>query len=239
MSPFHSAPRPARRPQDVSVHGDPRIDPYFWLRERDNPEVLAHLQAEKAHAQAWFAPLADFQQALYDEMLARIQEDDEAVPYRKGDWWMLTRTGKGLAYPVYVRRRGAPDGPEQVLLDLNVLARDKPFLQAGTLTLSPDSQLLAFALDETGSLDFRLQVKRLDDNSLLPLVVDNARGAVWAQDSRTLFVLTHDEAKRTSRVWRHDVHQAGPGTLVYEDTHTLFWVGLYKTLDERWIVGGG
>ena len=230
------APAPDRKPKDVSVHGDLRIDPYFWLRERDNPQVLAHLQAENAYARAWFEPLADLQQGLYAEMLARIQEDDESVPYRKGAWWYLNRTGKGLAYPVYARRLGAPDGPEQMLLDLNVLAEGKPFMQAGTLTVSPDGALLAYALDETGSLDYCLQIKRLSDGHLLPLQMENVRGAVWASDSQTLFVLTHDEARRACKVWRCNVNQSDGGTLVYEDRNELFWVGLGKTLDERWVV---
>jgi len=236
MPAANAPPRPPRRPRDVSVHGDLRIDPYHWLRERDNPEVLEHLQAENAHAQAWFAPLAGLRQRLYDEMLARIQEDDEAVPYRKGRWWYLTRTGKGLAYPVHVRRDGAPDGPEQVLLDLNRLAQGKPFLQAGSVRVSPDGELLAYALDENGSLDYRLHLERIADGLHLPLQLENVRGVEWANDSRTLFVLTHDETRRTARVWRHDVHAAGPGNLVYEDRNALFWVGLAKTLDERYIV---
>lgn len=236
MAQLPPPPRPERRPRDVSVHGDRRIDDYFWLRERDDPQVLAHLKAENAYADAWFAPLATVESGLYDEMLARIQEDDEGVPYRKGDWWYLSRTGKGLAYPIHVRRRGSPDAPDEVLLDLNALAEGKPFLQAGTVTVSPDGALLAYALDEDGSLEFRLQVKRLSDHGHLPLQVEHARGAVWANDSRTLFVLTHDEAKRTARVWRHDVTQGGPGELVYEDRNPLFWVGLDKTLDQRWIV---
>ncbi|MBL8331401.1 MAG: S9 family peptidase [Rubrivivax sp.] len=230
------APRPARHPKDVTVHGDRRIDDYFWLRERDNPQVLEHLKAENAYAQAWFEPLADFKSQLYDEMLARIQEDDEAVPYRKGDWWYLTRTVKGLAYPLHVRRRGAPDGPEQLLLDLNELARGKPFLQAGVLSVSPDASRLAYALDETGSLDFTLRIRHIDSGELLPLQVANVRGAAWANDSRTLFVLTHDEAKRTACVWRHDVTRNEPGVKVYEDRNALFWVGLGKTLDQRWII---
>jgi oligopeptidase B len=229
-------PATQRKPKDVSVHGDPRTDPYFWLRERDTPQVLAHLQAENAYAQAWFEPLSGLQRALYAQMLARIQEDDETVPYRKGDWWYLSRTAKGLAYPVHARRRGAPDGPEQMLLDLNLLAQGKAFMQAGTLTVSPDGELLAYALDETGSLDYRLQVKRLGDGQHLALQMENVRGAVWAQDSKTLFVLTHDEARRACKVWRCDVHQADSAVLVYEDRNELFWVGLGKTLDERWVV---
>lgn len=236
VAPSLCPPAPQPRPHVTLIHGERRVDPYFWLRERDNPAVLAHLQAENAYAQSWFSPLADCRQTLYAEMLARIQEDDETVPYRKGAWWYLTRTGKGKAYPIHVRRHGGPDGPEQVLLDLNELAAGKPFLQAGTLTVSPDAELLAFALDETGSLDFRLRVRRIGDQQLLPLCVDDVRGAVWAQDSRTLFVLTHDKARRACRVWRHDVLCADAGVLVYEDRNELFWVGLGKTLDERFIV---
>ncbi len=232
-------PRPARRPKDVSVHGDRRIDDYFWLRERDNPEVLAHLRAENAHAQAWFGPHEALKQRVYDEALGRLKEDDDEVPYRRNGWWYFKRTLEGQAYARYMRRQGAPDGPEQVILDLNELARDKPFLQVGTVNVSPDGHLMAYALDEAGSLDFTLVVKDLRDGSHLPLrVPDIARGAAWANDNRTLFVLTHDETRRTARVWRHDVHSEGPGTLVYEDRNGLFWVALSKTRDQRFIVIG-
>ncbi len=234
-----SPPRAARRPQDVSVHGDRRIDDYFWLRERDNPDVRAHLQAENDYARAWFAPHGALQARLYDEALSRLQENDEDVPYRRGDWWYFKRTLEGQAYPCHMRRRGAPDGPEQVVLDLNALAQDKPFLQAGAISVSPDGELLAYTLDESGSLDFTLAVKRLSDGELLPLRVEQiARGVAWANDNRTLFVLTHDTTRRTARVWRHDVHERGPGTLVYEDRNGLFWVSLSKTRDQRWIVIG-
>jgi oligopeptidase B len=230
-------PRPPQRPKDVSVHGDHRLDPYFWLRERENPEVLEHLKAENAYSEGWFAPLQPLRERLYAEMLGRIQEDDSSVPYRKGEWWYATRTERGKAYPVYLRHHRAPDGPAQTLLDLNALAEGKPFLQLGTLAVSPDARWLAYALDETGSLDFTLRVKAIDTGEAAALVVPGiVRGAVWAADSRTLFVLTHDEARRAARVWRHDIHDAGPGTLVYEDRNALFWVGLSKTLDGAWIV---
>jgi oligopeptidase B len=227
-----------RKPKDVSVHGDTRIDDYFWLRERDDPEVLAHLKAENDHAEAWFAPHKGFQDALYAEILGRIQEDDEAVPYRKGEWWYATRTSKGLQYPVHVRRRGAPDGPEQVLIDLNELAKDKPFLQLGVLAVSPDARLLAYSLDETGALDFTLCVKDLDTGAALPVRIEKTDAAVWANDNATLFYLTKDEAKRTARVWRHTIGQQGPDTLVWEERNELFWVSLSKTLDRRYIVIG-
>lgn len=238
MPTLPDAPQAARKPKDVTVHGDRRIDDYFWLRERDNPEVLAHLKAENAYAEAWFKPLNNFKDKLYEEMLARIQEDDEAVPYRKGDWWYSSRTAKGQAYTRYVRRKGAPDAPEQVMLDMNELAAGKPFLQLGTMAVSPDAKLLAYSLDETGALDFTLRVKNLDDGSMLPVAIEKTDSAVWANDNRTLFYLTKDEAKRTARVWRHTIGQAGADTMVYEDRNEQFWVGLGKTLDQKYIVIG-
>ena len=238
MSPLPPPPRPARKARDVTVHGDTRIDDYFWLREREDPEVLAHLRTENAYADAWFGPQAAFKDRLYAEILARIQEDDEAVPYRKGAWWYLSRTAKGRQYPTYLRRHGAPDGPEQVLLDLNALAEGKPFLQLGTLAVSPDARLLAYSLDETGALDFTLYVKDLDTGAALPVKIEKTDAAVWANDNATLFYLTKDEAKRTARVWRHTIGQTGPDTLVWEDRNELFWVSLSKTLDQRYIVIG-
>jgi oligopeptidase B len=236
--PSPAAPQAARKPKDVSVHGDLRIDDYFWLRERDNPEVLAHLRAENAHAEAWFKPLDGFKDRLYAEMLARIQQDDEAVPYRKGAYWYSSRTETGKQYATQLRRRGTLDGPEQVLLDLNQLAQGKPFLQAGAGAVSPDGRLYAYSLDETGALDFTLYVKNLDDGTVLPLKIEKTAGVAWANDSQTLFYTTKDAAKRPSKVWRHTLGQTGPDTLVYEDRNELFWVDLGKTRDDRYIVIG-
>jgi oligopeptidase B len=232
------APQATRKPKDVSVHGDRRIDDYFWLRERDNPEVLAHLRAENAYAEAWFQPLAGFKDRLYAEMLARIKEDDEAVPYRKRGYWYSSRTEKGKQYATTLRRQGTLDAPEQVLLDMNQLAAGKPFLQLGASAVSPDSKLLAYSLDETGALDYTLYVKNLDDGSLLPLKIEKTAGVAWANDNKTLFYLTKDAAKRTSTVWRHVLGQKGPDTLVYEDRNEQFWVDLHKTRDERYLVIG-
>jgi len=216
-------------------------DEFHWLRHLNTPEVLAHLKAEHAHAQAWFEPYREFRQALYGEMLGRIQEDDEEVPYRKGPWWYGSRTARGQQYSVYVRRRGTPEGPEgpeQVLLDHNALAEGRPFLELGDMEVSPDGRLLAFSVDETGALDYTLQVKNLDSGELLPVRIEKTDGVAWAGDSRTLFYLTKDHARRTHRVWRHVLGQrAGQrDELVYEERDELFWVGLERTRDGRFIV---
>ncbi|TXH51464.1 MAG: S9 family peptidase [Burkholderiaceae bacterium] len=230
------APIPARRPKDVSVHGDTRIDDWFWLRDRDDPEVLAHLHAENAHTDAWFAPHAALKRQLYDEMLARIQEDDDEVPWRRHGWWHWSRTAKGRQYETWLRRRDEAGAPEVVMLDLNELAEGKPFLQLGALEVSPDAALLAYSLDETGALDYTLRVRELATGADLPLAIEKTEDAAWGNDSRTLYYLTKDEAKRTHRVWRHRLGAGTPDELLFEEADELFWVGLGKTRDERYLV---
>lgn len=230
------APIPARKPHDVSIHGETRIDDWFWLRHRDDPEVIAHLHAENAHTEAWFAPHAELKQQLYDEMLARIQEDDDDLPWRKNGWWTWSRTAKGRQYETWLRRRDEPGAPEEVLLDLNALAEGKPFLQLGAFDVSPDARLLAYSLDETGALDYTLRVRDLATGQDLPLAIEQTEDAAWGNDSRTLYYLTKDEAKRTHRVWRHRLGAGTPDELLYEEADELFWLGLGKTRDDRWIV---
>ena len=231
-----SPPLAARRPHDVSVHGETRIDDWHWLRDIDDPEVRAHLHAENAHARAWLAPLDGLRDTLYAEMLARIQEDDDEVPWRKNGWWQWSRTETGRQYPVYLRRRDTAGAAEERLLDLNQLAEGKPFLQLGALEVSPDATLLAYSLDETGALDYTLRVRDLASGTDLPLVIEKTEGAVWANDSRTLYYLSKDEARRTHRLWRHRLGQEGVDELVLEEPDELFWLDLGKTRDDRWLV---
>ncbi len=230
------APIPERKPHDVSIHGETRIDDWFWLRHRDDPEVIAHLHAENAHTEAWFAPHGELKQQLYDEMLSRIQEDDDDLPWRKNGWWTWSRTAKGRQYETWLRRRDEPGAPEEVLLDLNQLAEGKPFLQLGAFDVSPDARLLAYSLDETGALDYTLRVRDLASGQDLPVAIEKTEDAAWGNDSRTLYYLTKDEAKRTHRVWRHRLGAGTPDELLLEETDELFWLGLGKTRDERWIV---
>ena len=210
-------PIATRRPHDASLHGETRIDEWHWLREIDNPEVLAHLHAENAHARAWLAPLDGLRDTLYAEMLARIQEDDDEVPWRKNGWWQWSRTETGRQYPLYLRRRDTPAAQEEVLLDLNQLAEGKPFLQLGALEVSPDAALLAYSLDETGALDYTLRVRDLASGTDLPLAIEKTEGAVWGNDSRTLYYLSKDEPRRT--------HRLGAGRCVFDCRHCHLSVG--------------
>ena len=238
-------PRAPREARDVSVHGDPRSDEYHWLRDRDDPRTLAYLRAENAYADAWFAPHAALKEQLYQEMVSRIQQDDDSVPMRKGAWWYSTRTRQGEQYPRYLRRRshGAerrfdPDGVDETLLDLNAMAVGQPFLQLGTTAVSPDATRLAYTVDHTGGRDYTLHVKDLARGTIDAWSIEQVASAAWANDSRTLYYVTMDETKRANRLWRHVVGSNGAAELLFEEPDELFDVAVARTLDERWILVG-
>ena len=235
-------PEAARHPKDVSIHGDPRIDDYFWLREQGNPAVLAHLNAEAAYTAQYFAPLAGLKARLYEEMLGRIQQADEAAPVREGAFWYSSRTAVGAQYPLLIRRAAKgplreldPGAPEQVLLDLNALASTRKFLAVGTVAVSPDGRRLIYALDETGARDFQLLAKDIASGEALPLKVEKTAGAVWAADSQTLFYLTSNDAKRRNRLWRHRLGQTGPDAMLFEEKDALFNLEIGRTADGRYL----
>src|SRR5262245_21980556 len=160
-------PVAARRPRAMTRFGDRRVDDYFWLREKDNPEVLAYLEAENQYGRAVMAPLEGFRGRLYDEMLARIKETDESVPYRRHGWWYYVREVEGSQYPIYCRRKGSMDAPEQVILDVNEIARGRKFTQLGAMDVSPDGSLLAYTVDLVGFRQYTLQVREIATGRLL------------------------------------------------------------------------
>jgi len=236
-------PRAERHPKDVSIHGERRIDDYFWLRERDRPEVQAYLKAEAEYTAEWFKPLAGLRERLYQEMVGRIQQADEAVPVREGRWWYTSRTLQGAQYPLYVRRaaQGAdrhddPAGPEQVLLDLNALAQGRQFLALDGMQVSPDGRLLAYAIDETGARDFQLQLRDIAAAKDLAWSAKNTQGFAWAGDGRHLFYITANEAKRADKLWRHRLDGHGPDELVFEEKDELFDLSLAPSADRRFLI---
>ena len=149
-----------QEPHVTVVHGERRDDPYSWLRRKDAPEVIAHLGAENAYTDAMMKPTEAFQESLYADMLARIKEDDQSVPYRRGAWLYYARTEKGKQYQIHCRKREA-DAPEEVTLDLNALAEGHPYLSLGVFGVSDDGRRLAYSTDVTGFREYTLHVKDL------------------------------------------------------------------------------
>ena len=156
------APPVARKkPKAMTRFGDRRVDPYFWLRDKSDPEVVDYLNAENRYTEAVMKPLAGLRDALYKEILGRIKETDESVPNRRHGFWYYQREVEGLQYPIYCRRRGAMQAPEEVILDVNELARGHKFTALGLMEVSPDGSKLAYTVDFTGFRQYTLQVKEI------------------------------------------------------------------------------
>ena len=161
-------PVAAKKPKVMTKFGDRRVDDYFWLREKSDPEVIDYLKAENEYTAAAMKPLEGFRDKLYKEMLARIKETDESVPYRKHGDWYYQREVEGQQYPIYCRRKGSMEAPEEILLDVNEIAKGHKYTSLGAMEVSPDGTKLAYSVDFTGFRQYQLQVKDLAAGALLP-----------------------------------------------------------------------
>jgi oligopeptidase B len=225
--PLPLPPVAKRVPKIDVVHGDERRDDYFWLRQKDHPDVLTHLRAENAYTDQVMKDTTAFQEALYRELLGRIKEDDQTVPYRRNGWLYYTRTEKGKQYPIMCRKQ-APEAPERITVDLNVLGEGHPFIDLGAYAVSDDNRVLAYTIDVTGFREYTLYLKDLVTGDVLPDRVEKVASVAWAADDRTLFYVTEDHAKRAHRLWRHRLG-ATTDDLLYEETDELFRVGVSRS----------
>jgi oligopeptidase B len=229
-------PVAARKPKVTTKFGDRRVDPYQWLRDKEDPAVIEYLNAENVYGEALMRPLADFREALYKEMLGRIQETDESVPYRRHGYWYYQREIEGQQYPIYCRRKGDMKAPEEILLDVNALAEGHKFTALGILDVSPDASKLAYSVDVKGFRQYSLYVKDLASGAMMRDCVERVTSIAWAADSRTLFYTEeHPTTKRSYRLHRRRVDEPGD-TLVYEEADELFDIGVGDTRSERFVV---
>ncbi len=228
------APQRATR---VELHGDELIDNYFWLRERNNPDVLAYLQAENQYTAAIMQPTEVLQEKLYREMRDRLQQTDFSVPEQQGGYFYYMRTREGQQYPIYCRKAQTLDAPEEILLDQNELAVDQPFCEIGNFKVSPDGHLLAYSLDTAGDEVYTLYIKDLTSGALLPDRVENTYyGLEWTNDNRALYYTMLDEAKRPYQLFRHHLGDAAvKDTLIYQEQDQRFNVILSKSKSQAYL----
>jgi oligopeptidase B len=231
---YPAPPRATPEPVEAIVHGTRLVDEYRWLRDKDSARVRSHLETENAHTRAVMAFTEPFQETLYREMLARIQETDMDVPYRYGAFEYYGRTEQGKDYPILCRR-ALDDPAEQVTLDMNTMAEGHEFFALGAYDVSPDARLLAFSTDVTGFREYTLQVKDLSTGGILPLRVEKARSVAWANDSATLFYVVEDDAKRAYRLYRHRLGSAAHD-LLYEETDERFSIGVDETRSSAFVI---
>jgi oligopeptidase B len=243
QSTIPAAPLARKDRKETVLHGVTLADDYGWLRDKQNPDVPAYLEAENAYAEAEMAPLGGLREELYQEMLSHIKQTDVSVPFRDGGWWYYTRTEEGLQYAIHCRKRGTEAGPaedaaEEVILDGNRLAEGHAFFAIGATDITDDGRWLAYTTDTTGFRQYTLHIKDLLTAETLPGEVERVGSVVWAADNRTLFYTVEDEEqKRQYQLWRHALGaEHSSDVLVYQDDDERFNLGAGRTRDGKFIV---
>ena len=230
MPPF--APK---KPKTFENFGDKRVDDYFWLREKSAPDVIDYLKAENAYTDAFMKPHEAFRETLYKDMLSRIQETDENVPYKKGDYRYYSRTEMGKQYAIHARKKGSLAATEEVILDLNELAKGKAFLGLGSFAVSPNGKVLAYSLDITGFRQYTLNFKDLESGNVLADKAERVTSVAWANDNKTVFYVTEDETtKRSDRLYRHAL--GGKAEELFNEKDELYGISVDSTRDKAFIV---
>jgi oligopeptidase B len=217
-------------------HGATVIDPYHWLREKSNPEVIQYLEAENAYTAESTKSLKPFEDKIYKEILSRIKQTDLTVPYRRGPYLYYSRTEEGKQYPIQCRRKGSMDAPEEILLDGNQLAQGHKFFSIRAMSISEDHQMLAYTTDTTGFRQYVLHVKNLATGQTLPDTAERVTSVQWASDNRTLLYVTEDKTtKRSDTLWRLTLGKPAEGPL-YTETDELYRIHLTKTRDQKYFI---
>jgi oligopeptidase B len=225
-------------PKKLKKHKEIRVDNYFWLNDRENPEVIEYLNQENAYYQAKTAHTKDFQAELFEEMKSRIKEDDQSVPYLFNGYYYITRFEKGQNYPIYSRKKESLSAKEEILFDCNEMAKDKPYFQLGALSISPDNKMALFSYDIVGRRIYTIQIKNLVDNTILEDKIDNVTGsAVWANDNKTIFYSDQDDVTlRSDKIFKHKLGtKQTDDVLVYFEKDETFNVEIAKSKSRKYL----
>lgn len=223
----------------LEKHGDIRIDHYYWLNERENPKVIDYLNAENAYYDTITSHTKAFKASLFEEMKSRIKEEDESVPYFKNGYFYITRFEKGNEYPIYSRKKGNLDATEEIIFNVNEMAKGFQYYNLTGLSVSQDNQLASFGVDKVSRRQYTLQIKNLVTGEIYPEKIENTTGgAVWANDNKTIFYTKKDPVTlRSDKIYKHvlgtDVTQ---DQLVYHEKDDTFSVGVGKTKSDKFIV---
>jgi oligopeptidase B len=233
-----------RIPTIKVIHGYEEIDEYGWMADKtkSDPDILAYLKAENDYADGLMRATVDSQENLYREMLGRIRETDENVPYRKGGYYYYTRTETGRQYPIYARKCGSLDAPEEVTLDLNLMSEGREYFSIGAYEVSDDGRWLAFTTDESGFRQYTLFVKDLQTGRITERLAERVTGVAWAADNQTIFYTQEEEVtKRSNRLYRLAFGVESPEIpaepeLLYEENDELYRLGVDRTRSGHYLV---
>ncbi len=226
-------------PKTLEKHGDIRIDNYFWLNDRENPQVIDYLNQENAYYDSMTAHTKKFQAELYEEMKGRIEEKDESVPYLFNGYYYITRYEVGQDYPIYSRKKGSLQAQEEIMFDCNEMAKGYKYFKLSGISISKDNQFAVFATDVVGRRIYTMQVKNLITGEILSDRVENFTGnATWANDNQTIFYTRQDaQTLRSDKVFKHRLgDDSTQDTLVYFEKDDMFDVSVYKEKSRKYIV---
>lgn len=236
-----SAPQAKIIPKSLKKHKETRIDNYFWLNDRENPEVIDYLNQENAYYESMTAHTKGLQESLYEEMKGRIKEDDSSVPYFYNGYYYITRFETGQDYPIFSRKKGSLSADEEIMFNCNELAKDHAYFKLGGLSISPDNKFATFGVDIVGRRIYTIQIKNLETGEILADKIENATGgSVWANDNNTIFYVRQDEVTlRSDKVFRHKLNTSSEkDVLVFNETDDTFNVSISKEKSRKYIVIG-
>jgi oligopeptidase B len=230
-------PYAAKIAHQTEIHGDIIVDDYFWLRDKENPEVIAYLKAENDYVDKVLAPHAELREHLFQELKARVKEDDDSVPAKKDEYYYYSKMVAGKQYAMHCRKKGDLNSPEEIVLDENQLAENKTYFRLGTFSISPNHKLLAYSEDIDGSETYTVRIKNLETNELLQEEIKNTFYSLdWVNDNLTFYYTVLDDNLRPYRLYRHTLGQPiDQDELIYEEKDSQFFVGCDKSRDDRYI----
>ena len=234
-------PKAKKIEKKLEIHNDVRIDNYFWMNDRDDKEVIAHLNQENDYTKASLKHTEQFQKALFEEMKGRIKKDDASVPYKKNGYWYITKYEKGKDYPIYSRKKESLDAVEEILFDCNEMAKGHPYFQLGGIAISADNKLASFSVDTVSRRQYTLYIKNLITGEIYPDKIENTTGSsTWANDNETLFYAQKNEVTlRSETIFRHKLNTSSKADkIVFHEKDETFNTFVYKTKSQKYIVIG-
>ncbi len=233
------APQAEKMPMKLEKHGDVRIDNYYWLKDKENPKVIEYLEQENAYKDAMTAHTKDFQKSLFEEMKARIKEDDESVPYKYNGYWYITRFEAGKDYPIYTRKKENLDAKEEILFDCNEMAKGHSYFKLVGLNISLDNKLIAFGVDTVSRRKYTIQIKNLETGVLYPEKIETTTGgSTWANDNKTLFYTRKDEETlRSNKIYKHILgDDTEADSLIFTEEDETYNTTIYKSKSKKYLI---
>lgn len=231
------APQAKKIEKILEIHGDTRIDNYFWMNEKENPEVIKYLEEENAYEEAMMQDTLALQEELFEEMKARYKKDDESLPYFFNEYWYIVRYEEAKEYPIFCRKHLTLENEDEIILDVNILAEGEDFFEVANVAVSPNNELASFSSDNVGRRIYNLNFKNLQTGEILPDIIKNTTGkAVWANDNKHVFYIRKDKSLRAYKVYRHELGtDSSKDVLVFHEKDDTFDVNVFKTKSQEYI----